>query len=412
MSELTRRRFLQASLAAAPLVALTPTVPLFVARSALAAQKTSDGRILVVVELVGGNDGINTVVPFADEGYAKHRRSLRLPREQLIRISDEVGLHPALKPLARVWEDGRLAIAQGVSYPNPSRSHFVSREVWHTARRDTGREQGVGWLGRGLDGAGEQLAPAVYVGDGTVIPVSLRGRLRSCVSVGRLEDCRLAAELPRGGPAALVPSGEPQGDDLLAYARRAALDAAQTADLFADPKLTSGGPQYPATPLGGRLQVLARAIKAGLKASIYYVTQGSGDVGEGNYDTHSGQLPIHAGLLAELATGWAALLADLQASRLEDRVALLAFSEFGRRVEENASGGTDHGTAAPVPLAGGGVRGGLIGATPRLLDLEDGDLKRSLDFRRVYATLLEKWLGISAEVALGGTFESLPLFRL
>jgi uncharacterized protein (DUF1501 family) len=411
MSELTRRRFLQASLAVAPLVTLAPTVPLFVARAARAGEQTSPGRVLVVVELVGGNDGINTVVPFADEGYARWRKALRLPPEQLVRLDDCVGLHPALKPLAQIWENGQLAIVQGVSYPNPSRSHFVSREVWYTGCPEPGREQGVGWLGRGLDRAGDRVAPAISVGDGTVVPVALRGRLRSCVKLSRPEEVRLAAELPRGGPAALSRPGEPGGDDLLAYARRAALDAAATADLFADPKLASGGPAYPATPLGRHLQVVARAIKAGLRASTYYVTQGGGEIGEGSYDTHSGQLPIHAGLLVELAEAWAALLSDLQASRLGDRVALLAFSEFGRRVQENASGGTDHGTAGPVLLAGGRVRGGLVGVTPRLLDLDDEDLKWSIDFRRVYASVLEGWLGISAAAALGGTFESLPIFR-
>jgi uncharacterized protein (DUF1501 family) len=407
---MTRRRFLRAGLAAAPLVALTPTIPLFVARAARAAEKEGPGRALVVVELVGGNDGINTVVPFADEGYARYRKALRLPKDQLVRLSDQVGLHPALKPLARAWEDGHLAVVQGVGYPNPSRSHFVSRSVWYTARRGADRELGVGWLGRGLDGAEGRVAPAVFVGEG-VVPVALRGRRRCCVSLGRAEECRLAAELPRGGPAALEPPGAPAGDDLLGFARRVALDAAGTADLFADPKLSSGGPAYPATPLGRRLQVVARAIKAGLRASTWYLTQGDGSMGEGSYDTHAGQATVHGGLLAELAEGWAALLTDLRESRLEDRVALLAFSEFGRRVEENASGGTDHGTAGPVLLVGGRVRGGLVGKAPRLLDLEDGDLRWSLDFRRVYATVLEQWLGTPAEPALGGTFDPLPLFR-
>jgi uncharacterized protein (DUF1501 family) len=410
MSELSRRRFLRVSLAAAPLVALAPAVPLFVARGARADENATPGRVLVILELIGGNDGINTVVPFADEGYARHRKALRLPREQLIRVGDGVGLHPALKPLARTWEDGKLAIIQGVSYPNPSRSHFVSRGVWHTARLDPGREPGVGWLGRGLDGAGERVAPAVSVADGTVVPVALRGRLRSCVSLTRPEECRLAAELPRSGPAALSPPGEPSGDDLLAYARRAALDGAGTAEMFADPKLAAGGPRYPATSLGRHLQVVARAIKAGLKASTYYVTQGGGDVGEGDYDTHAGQLPTHARLLAELAEGWAALLDDLRASRLEDRVALIAFSEFGRRVAENASGGTDHGTAGPVFLAGGRVRAGLVGATPSLTDLEGGDLKMGIDFRRVYSSILQDWLGLPPKAVLSSDHERLPLF--
>src|SRR5690242_11798763 len=133
MSFLTRRRFLQASLTTAPLVSLAPTAPLFLARAARAGEPAAPGRVLVVVELAGGNDGINTVVPFAREGHAKYRRTLRLPREQLVRIGAGLGLHPALRPLARIWQEGHLAIVQGVSYPNPSRSHFVSRDVWHTA---------------------------------------------------------------------------------------------------------------------------------------------------------------------------------------------------------------------------------------------------------------------------------------
>lgn len=411
MTNMTRRHFLRTSLATAPLVALTPTVPLFVARAARASEKTNSGRVLVVVELAGGNDGINTVVPFTDEGYAKNRKTLRLPREKLVLLNDQLGLHPALKPLAGAWENGHLAIVQGVGYPNPSRSHFVSREVWYTGRMSQGYEQPIGWLGRSLDEAGEGAAPAVFVGEG-IVPVALRGRQRSCVSLGRMEDCRLSADLPRGGPAALNPPGKSASDDLLTYARRAAVEAATTADLFADPKMTSGGPRYPGTHLGQRLQIVARAIKAGLKASTYYLTQGGGDVEElGSYDTHYAQAGTHGGLLAELAEGWSAMLADLRASGLEDCVTLLAFSEFGRRVQENASGGTDHGTAGPVLLAGGGVRGGLVGSTPRLLELVDGDLKWSLDFRRIYATVLTDWLGISAETPLGGRFERLPLFR-
>jgi uncharacterized protein (DUF1501 family) len=321
-------------------------------------------------------------------------------------------LHPSLKPLARTWEDGRLAIVQGVGYPNPSRSHFVSRDVWYTAHRNPADARGLGWLGRGLDEAKDRLAPGVFVGVGAV-PVALRGHSRACVTLDDPRECRLAAELPLAGPAALTAGAVARSDDLLAYARRTALDATSTADLFARTKWASDGPRYPESVLGQRLQTVARAIKAGLSASTYYLTQGAGDVGEvGNYDTHANQLPIHAAVLAELAEGWAALLSDLQASRLGDRVALMAFSEFGRRVEENASrGGTDHGTAGPVLLAGGPVRGGLVGTAPKLLDLEDGDLKASLDFRRVYSAVLKNWLGVPPEFALARKFEPLPLFR-
>jgi uncharacterized protein (DUF1501 family) len=410
MSELTRRRFVQAALATAPLVSLAPTVPLFLAHTVKAAEKVPAGRVLVVVELVGGNDGINTVVPFADEGYAKYRKVLRLPRDQLPRLNDQVGLHSALKPLADDWEAGHLAIIQGVSYPNPSRSHFVSREVWHTARRGSDRGMAIGWLGRALEESRDEAASGVFVGDG-VVPVALRGRGRSCISLNRPEEFRLADELPRGGPNALALPGRPAGDDLLAYARRTAVEAADAATLLSRTNLGSSGARYPATLLGRRLQLVAQAIKAGLTASAYYLSQGNGEVGEGTYDTHSAQLPTHAGQLAELAGAWSAFLTDLRASRLGDRVAILAYSEFGREVQENSSGGTDHGTIGPILVAGGGVRGGLMGTTPRLLDLAQGGMKDSLDFRRVYATVLEKWLGISAQAALGGRFETLSLFR-
>src|SRR5262245_494083 len=189
MSRLTRRRFLQSSLATAPLVALAPTVPAFLANAVWTGHREPTERVLVVVELAGGNDGINTVVPFADEGYARARKTLRLPREGLIRLSNEVGLHPSLRPLSRTWEAGHLAVVQGVGYPNPSRSHFVSRAVWHTACPDGPRREGVGWLGRALDGAAGRSGQAVYVGDGPV-SVAVCGYQRSCVSIGRPEDCR------------------------------------------------------------------------------------------------------------------------------------------------------------------------------------------------------------------------------
>jgi uncharacterized protein (DUF1501 family) len=409
MSQLTRRRFLQASLAAAPLVALAPTVPLFLADSVRAGGKEPSGRVLVVVELAGGNDGINTVVPFADEGYARARKKLHLPRQELVRLNDEVGLHPSLAPLAKSWDSGCLAVVQGVGYPNPSRSHFVSQAVWHTGRPDGRGRHGVGWLGRALDQAPGGGGQAVYVGGGPV-HVAVCGQARSCLSFDRPEDIRLAAELPRRGPAALVPAGAPEGEDLLAFTRRVALDAYAGAEQLGRPGPVTSASAYPATALGQQLRTAAGMIKAGVRAAVYYVIQG-GEEANGSYDTHYGQAPRQAGLLDALASAWGSFLDDLAAARLADRVALLAYSEFGRRVEENASGGTDHGTAGPVLVAGGAVRGGLVGTTPRLLDLEDGDLKAGLDFRQVYATALEDWLGLPSQAVLAGTFERLPLFR-
>jgi uncharacterized protein (DUF1501 family) len=325
MSQFTRRRFLQSSL-----VALAPTAPAFLAAAASAGD-ASPRRVLVVVELAGGNDGINTVVPFADEGYARARTTLRLPRRELVRLSDEVGLHRSLTPLAGAWESGRLAVVQGVGCPNPSRSHFVSRAVWHTARLDARGRYGVGWLGRALDEGPERLGQAVSVGAGPV-PVAVCGRTRSCLSFDRLEDYRLAAELPRRGPAALVPGEEAEGEGLLAFARRVALDAFAGAEQLGKPG-SGAASSYPATAIGRHLQTVAGMIKAGARASVYYVVHDGGGGEAGDYDTHYGQAPRHAGLLGELASAWRSFHDELAGARLADRVVVLAYSEFGRRVE-------------------------------------------------------------------------------
>jgi uncharacterized protein (DUF1501 family) len=411
MSQLTRRRWLQNTLAAAPVVAFSPTVPAFCHGIAQTQSAAAAGRVLVLVELAGGNDGINTVVPFADPGYARARRRLRLPARDLVRLTDQVGLHPALAPLAPSWEAGRLAIVQGVGYPNPTRSHFESQAIWQTARRDFIRERGVGWFGRVQDQSPGHTGQGVFVGTGPV-PLALRGLRHSCVSVERLEECRLAPELPARGPAALLPAGPNAGDDLLAFTRRTALDAYGSTELPRRSRRKSGETSYPPTPLAGRLRTVAAMIRGELRASVYYVIQDGGGDGASNYDTHYGQLPRHAGLLGELAAAWRAFLADLEGAGLGDRVVLLAYSEFGRRVAENASGGTDHGTAGPVLLAGRPVRGGLVGATPSLLDLEEGDLRTTLDFRRVYASVLEDWLALPSREVLAGRYERLPLFRV
>jgi uncharacterized protein (DUF1501 family) len=321
-SMLSRRSFLRSS----ALLALSPTVPGFLALTASAAEPKRDGRVLLVIELNGGNDGINTIVPFADEGYARHRKHLRLPTDRLLKINDCVGFHPAMRDAAKLLETGRLAIVQGVGYPNPNRSHFQSMAIWQTARLDPPRQHAPGWIGTALDNS-------------------------------RPPD--------NGAPASLLVGLDPPPTALL----------------------------------------MAGLLKVGFSPRVFYTTQGS-------YDTHFTQLDVHAGLLAELAGAIRAFLDDLEAAGLADRVAVMTFSEFGRRVAENGSYGTDHGTAAPLFLAGKHVKAGLFGQTPSLVDLQDGDLKMSIDFRRVYATVLEKWLELPAKDALGGVLEPLPLFAL
>jgi uncharacterized protein (DUF1501 family) len=392
----TRRDFLKQ----ASLLALAPTIPGFLARTARAAMPERDGRILVVVELNGGNDGINTVVPFADEGYAKHRPTLRLAKDRLVKVNDQVGLHPSLQNFGKLLEAGQLVIAQGVSYPNPSRSHFQSMATWHTARLDPEEHKGPGWLGRGLDSAGKG-ASALLVGSGPP-PVAIRGRRSIASAIERIEDFSLASGAdPR---KALVKEEPPE--DLAAFVQRSMLDAYATADRLQQVTGGTDDSRYPQNGLGSRLQLIARLLKVGLDTRVFYTLQPG-------YDTHSAQNFTHSNLLFELSAALKAFLDDLAAAKLADRVVVLLFSEFGRTVRENGSSGTDHGTAGPVFLAGPGIKGGLVGDTPSLLDLDpkDGDLRRSLDFRQVYAAVLQQWLGLSAKEALGDAFEALPLFR-
>ena len=407
----SRRAFLRASLGTSTLVALGPTVPGFLAQTARAAAPKRDGRILVVIQLDGGNDGINTTVPFLDEGYARYRKILRLPVERLLKINQEVGLHPAMGDAAKLLESDRLAIVQGVGYPNPSRSHFSSMAIWHSANVDLPKEDLVtaeskasyGWIGQALDGGprpADGSPGATFIGT-DVMPAALRSRRSVASALTRPEDALL--HLKRKP----VTGSLQRGQDLAAFVERSTLDAYAASDRMAELlRARDMGAGYPATELAGRLRLIARLIKSGVGTRIFYTSQP-----RNAYDTHAVQLPVQAELLAELSGGLKAFLDDLAAAGLAERVAVMCFSEFGRRVQENDSHGTDHGTAGPVLVAGPGVKAGLIGPTPRLLDLQDGDLKMGVDFRRVYAAVLEDWLGLPSKPSLGQAFDKLPLFR-
>lgn len=395
----SRRQFLRQSL----LIGMAPAIPAFLRSTALASANNSGERILVVVQLDGGNDGINSVVPFANEGYAQHRKELRLGSDRLVKINDQAALHPSLRPLADLLDDGRLAIVEAVGYPNPNRSHDVSMAIWQTARMDRHDHKSFGWIGRAMDlrsGSTGGAADAVLLGSENP-PVALRGRRSASVSLAHLDDLKLRGRLlPQ-------PSRKGEDDDLLAFARRAFLDARATADLIDDVEQTAQrerSKHYADSQLAGRLSSIARLIKSGFSTRVYYAIQAG-------YDTHAAQLPTHARLLNELAGALHAFQNDLQSAGLADRVLTLCFSEFGRRVRENASLGTDHGTAGPVFVMGSQVNPGLIGQPADLTDLDGGDLKMQFDFRQVYASLLRDWLSVPVEPVLGGSFPAVDLVR-
>ncbi len=397
---ITRRDLLRRS----TLISLAPTVPGFLARTASASEPKREARILVIIQLDGGNDGINTVVPYKDDGYTKNRRELRLPSSELIKLDEKagIGLNRAMQPMSKLLEDGHLAVIQGVGYPNPNRSHFESMAIWHSARTSADNRDGCGWLGRGLDTALRPAAgaPAAIFLSRCELPLAIRGRRAVATAMTAPDDFTLKNDAdPRshGAPGST--------NSLTSFIERSALDAYAFADqMAAKAGRRNAAARYPHTPLAERLSLVAGLIRAGLNSRVYYAIQPG-------YDTHSVQAVRHGELLAELAGAIRAFHDDLAAAKLDDRVAVLCFSEFGRRVEENGSSGTDHGTAGPVFLAGSRVRGGLVGAAPSLIDVDpEGDLKMSVDFRRVYASVLEDWMDIPATPVLGSSYDRLPLF--
>ena len=409
----SRRRFLQSTVGTSAFVSSGLAVPTFLARTAnaIAGDRAPRGdNVLVVVQLSGGNDGLNTVIPYGDAAYNRNRIALRITRGQVLKIDDYVGLHPRMEGLSELLEEGRLAIVQGIGYPNPNRSHFESMDIWHTAARGDDRAP-TGWLGRYLDRAVGDAArdvPALYLGDNE-LPLALAARDTPVPSFQSLESFRLRTA---GGavPAkalrtlAAVPRGHaPSLTDFVQKSMLNALDASGKVQEAV--RADSSSVSYPSFDLARKLQNVARLIDAGLKTRIYYVSLGG-------FDTHANQLQAHAGLLSELSQSVKAFCDDLSQRGQLDRVLVMSFSEFGRRVKENASAGTDHGAAAPLFLAGGKVRRGLIGAHPSLTNLDrGGDLKFHTDFRQVYATILDRWLGASSEAVLGKKYRAVDVVK-
>ncbi len=412
----SRRQFLQTSITSSTLIAMgATTVPGFLGRSAQAARGgKSNDRILVVVQLLGGNDGLNTIVPHGIDGYNRGRRALRLSPAQVHKITPEIGLHPSMGAMAKLLEKGRLGIVQGVGYPNPDRSHFRSMEIWETAYPENGASLETGWLGRALDAKGRKPGddpPALHVG-GRSLPLALRSRKTEVPAMESLESYKLRVaggepdrKATRSALSEMAQVDRRDDDPLLGFISRTTLSAYESSSRLEQLAPKAGaGPKYPNYGLARRLELVAQMIKADFGTRIFYTSLDG-------FDTHANQLGTHTALLNELSDSIGAFHDDLTAAGQADRVAVMAFSEFGRRVTENASQGTDHGAAAPVLLVGPVARAGLIGAHPNFDDLDDGDLKFHTDFRRVYASLLADWLDCPPVPIIGAGFSPLPLLR-
>jgi uncharacterized protein (DUF1501 family) len=433
----TRREFLRTSILGG---ALTWTVPAFLANtfSALHAQAAhsatqaptgKDSTILVILQLAGGNDGLNTVVPHASDYYYKARPKIGLAANSVLKINDHIGLHPSLAGFKDLYDAGQLSIVQGIGYPNPNRSHFRSTEIWQTAS-DAQKVQSYGWIGRYFDNACSGADPTVGVSIGRQSPQAFSAQTPTGISLENPRGYRFNAGPPRvngrvnddetsfrrlnqpddmadnsGATIGSVHGPTFHRGSVIDFLERTALDAQVSSDKILDiTRRIQNQAEYPGSQLANSLRLVAKLIGGGLPTRVFYVSQGG-------YDTHTNQAGQQQRLLKDLGDSVQAFVADLKAQRNLERVLVMTFSEFGRRVAENANGGTDHGAAAPIFVVGAKVKAGLHGQYPSLApaDLENGDLKYNVDFRSVYAGVLEEWLKTSSEPILGRKFNPLPL---
>ncbi len=358
------------------------------------------GRSLVVIQFSGGNDGLNTIIPTRNDVYYRERPRLGIKRETALALTDEVGIHPTLGGLKNLWDDGSMAVLNSVGYPNPDRSHFRSMDIWHSASPADVFWQ-TGWLGRFLDAQCAGRPTAALEFDDTLSLV-LKGDKAKGLA---LQDAKRLYESTRSPFFAEYSNAKGKVIDEEApvdYLYKTMAETLSSANyLFEQSRKKSSTATYPATGLGKDLKTIASLIMADTDTSVYYVSLGS-------FDTHINQEAQQKRLFQELNDALSAFATDLKSNGKWNEVLVATFSEFGRRVSQNASGGTDHGTANNMMFLGGALRQkGLLNAMPNLMDLDQGDLKFQLDFRQVYATLLENWLGADAQKVLKVEFKPL-----
>lgn len=369
-------------------------------------------KSLIVIQLSGGNDYLNTIIPYAEGKYYDSRTTVNIPQDRVIPINDQLGFNPSMGPIKALWDEGKVAVINGIGYQNPNRSHFRSMDIWHTAEPDTiGKE---GWLGRAIrdiDPLGENVLTGINFGRG--LPRALACPGVSVASVGDLatyglfpdvqdEELRMftleAFSKMYGGAA-----GRDPVMDLLGQTGK---DALQGADILRTaPGMYSSTVEYAPDTLAQNVKSISQVFHANLGAKVLYTQHGP-------FDTHSGELLSHAKLWNEVAGAIGSLMEDLKEHGTEDDATILVFSEFGRRIKDNGSG-SDHGSGGGAFLIGGAVNGGLYGEYPSLAEAEqiEGDLRSNNDFRSVYTNILEDWMGLDAAPIVNGQFEKFDVFK-
>lgn len=393
-----RRNFLKSS----ALASTTLMVPAFLRgfyNTSLSSSRT--GKILVVIQLSGGNDGLNTIVPFENDIYYQNRPSLAISKSEVLKLNSEMGLHPSLAPLQSLYDKGNLSIVNSVGYPNPDRSHFRSMDIWHTG---SGSEEywSTGWLGRYLDNScqGCPAYHALEVDDG--LSLAMKGTHKSGFAMSNVRRIKRASNNPFLN--AIGHQAAPEENNV-AYLYKTLIDTQSSANyLFEQSKVHRSQMIYPNSKLGKDLKQIAELITADTDTKVYYVSMSG-------FDTHANQKGKQQRLLKQYAEAVKAFTDDLKHNHLLDDVLIMTFSEFGRRVKQNASGGTDHGTANNVFLMGGRLKkAGFYNGSPNLSQLDKGDLVYEVDFREIYASVLEGWLETDARNILKGNFNELGIF--
>ena len=421
----TRRQFL----GQLGMISAAASVPAFVSASASGLVDTDwytasrpgvdEGRVLVVVQLAGGNDGLNSVIPFGQADYYRNRPQIAVDENDILKFEmpggDGLGMHPNLAPIKEMIDAGRAAVINGVGYPNPNRSHFKSMDIWQSARTEEHQMRGRGWVGQAMDAAYPQdnngnaptNASLACVSIGNDAPMAVQGAHVKPVSFQSPELFRWTAR-DLGGPLSeaydqLHQGPAPGDNDMLSFIHRTSCDAQVASDRVRQAVRGASDTRFPQGGLSQQLEQVAKMIRAELPTRVYYVVMGG-------FDTHAQQGNRHPALMQQFAQAMSAFYNELESTGHGDRVVSLAFSEFGRRLRQNASGGTDHGVAGPSFVFGSPVNAGLHGRYPSLTELDQGDLIHSVDFRSVYADILDNWMQIDSAPALGRQFGHLGLF--
>ena len=392
----TRRTFLKNTTLA--------TTSLWVPNMLKAFEQTSlpaQDQILVVIQLSGGNDGLNTLVSYEDDAYYQKRPTIAIPKQKVLKLTDTQGLNPALKPLRYIYDQGWMSILNGVGYANPIRSHFRAMDIWHTAS-DSSEVWQTGWLGRYLDRHCEGCdQPHHILNMDQQLQLAVRGKLRNGFAVGDLRRLKEVVSVQRLRD---IETPRSVRDDNVSYLYRTLANTLSTTDyLYEHAQRFRSKRKYPGGALGKNLKQVAELIISGLDTQVYYTSHG-------NFDTHYSQPGKHERLLGMYAEAVSTFVADLRDHKRLQDVLIVTFSEFGRRVAENGSSGTDHGTSNCVWLIGQQLKKqGIVNPPPNLNRLIEGDLTHQIDFRQVYATILENWLHAPSEKILGKSFPKLNI---